>query len=58
MGPSLTGEEGVVPNGTQGEGSGERRRGEERREESEERTKRTTEPETASPLPSKRHNLP
>jgi len=25
MGPSLTGEEGVVPNGTQGEGSGERR---------------------------------
>jgi hypothetical protein len=50
MGPSLTGEEGVVPNGTQGE-----RRGE---EESEERTKRTTEPETASPLPSKRHNLP
>lgn len=55
MGPSLTGEEGVVPNGTQGEGSGERRRG---GEESEERTKRTTEPETASPLPSKRHNLP
>lgn len=29
MGPSLTGEEGVVPNGTQGEGrGGERRRGE------------------------------
>lgn len=50
MGPSLTGEEGVVPNGTQEEG--------ERREESEERTKRTTEPEIASPLPSKRHNLP
>ena len=25
MGPSLTGEEGVVPNGTQEEGSGERR---------------------------------
>lgn len=49
MGPSLTGEEGVVPNGTQEEGSGERRVT---------RTKRTTEPETASPLPSKRHNLP
>ena len=33
MGPSLTGEEGVVPNGTQGEGSGERRRGGEERGE-------------------------